>query len=79
MKDPIDTIDESVLVTVDMIEAGIDKLRTLSGDFESAHGYEDSLMEAVLRAIADGRTDKPSDLAAMVLRTSEVEFQRVCA
>ena len=64
--DPSD-VKERVAVIEDMM-----------GDFEAAHGAEDSLFEDVLRAIANG-TNKPKELAAEALKSKLIDFGRHCA
>lgn len=66
-------------MTLDEVEAEVERIRGLADDDESAHGAEDDLWEKVLRTIASGYGDKPSALAAAALKTTEIDFQRWCA
>jgi hypothetical protein len=47
-------------------------------DDEQAHGLEDDMREAVLRAIMDG-AENAKDLAEIALSTNEIKFSRWCA
>lgn len=50
-----------------------------SADDEVAHGLEDDACSHVLRAIAEGRCDRPAECAAEVLKTKALDFSRWCA
>lgn len=49
------------------------------GDNEAAHSMEDDLYFAVLKAIAEGKTDDPQSLAREALKSADIEFTRWCA
>lgn len=66
-------------MTVDEVNAEVERIRAMAGDDESAHSAEDALWEAVLRAIASGYGDKPALLASAALKTADIEFARWCA
>lgn len=61
------------------VERVVAAIRTERRDPEAAHGGEDALYEAVLRAIASGETDDPAAIAAAALKSLTVEFPRWCA
>lgn len=64
------------------IDEGLRLLRELADrDVEAAHGLEDGMREAVLRAIASGTIVGPDveRAAVAVLQTRIVEFGRYCA
>ena len=66
--------------TVADVEAEVETLRQVTGDFEYAHSLEDALLVAVLDAIASGdHVDDPAALAAAALKVAEVDFPRYCA
>lgn len=48
------------------------------GDYEAAHGMEDTLHQDVLRAIAGG-VDSPGALAFEALKTQQLDFERYTA
>lgn len=58
----------------------VEYLKTIAGDYELAHSFEDEFREKVLRAIAFGAgpADAPR-LAAIALSTSDIKFARHCA
>lgn len=62
---------EEVCYTVATIEA-------IAHDYERAHGLEDELYEAVLKAIADNAPNAAL-LAHYALKTKDIEFARYCA
>lgn len=49
------------------------------GDPEVAHSLEDDLHGAVLKAIAEKRTQDPQGIAGAALRTLSSDFARWCA
>ncbi len=51
----------------------------IARDDEAAHGEEDRLHQDVLRAIANGKCERPSECAALALGTLMIAFQRWCA
>lgn len=66
-------------MTIEEVEAEVERIRAMRGDDESAHSAEDRLWENVLRTIASGYGDKPSSLAAAALKTADIDFARWCA
>lgn len=67
-----------MLLTVEDVRAKVREISEARGDDEIAHGLEDELRERVLKAIAGGAPNA-AELAAEVLKTSDIEFQRWCA
>ena len=70
--------------TVAEVQAALDRIRALEDgpfgwDDESAHASEDALHEAVLQSIADGTAEDPAAMAALALKTTELQFSRWCA
>jgi hypothetical protein len=55
------------------------KAVALSGDDERAHVLEYALYVWTLQLIADKATTEPEKLAAMVLKTGDIDFGRYCA
>lgn len=53
-------------------------IETVAHDDEKAHGMEDALYEAVLKAIADN-TPNAALLAHYALKTKDIDFARYCA
>jgi hypothetical protein len=51
------------------------RIREMAGDSEAAHAAEDDLWQDVLEAIRDG-AENPGELAAIALRTADMEFPR---
>lgn len=66
-------------MTVDDVNAEVERIRAMAGDYETAHGAEDMLHQAVLKAIAQGDCDDPVECARVALTTEEIEFDRLCA
>jgi hypothetical protein len=66
-------------VTVTEVQKWLDSIAACARDDEAAHSSEDSLYEAVLRAIADGRAEDPREMARLALSSGEIEFARWCA
>ena len=66
-------------MTIDEVEAEVERIRAMAGDDEAAHSAEDDLWEKVLHTIASGYGDKPSSLALAALKTKDIAFQRWCA
>jgi hypothetical protein len=54
----------------------VDRVRAEKADDERAHGYEDSLWEDVLEAIAAGAKGRSRDLATEALKTKDISFGR---
>lgn len=48
-------------------------------DYDAAHGDEDTLLESVLRTIADGKSRNPATLAAEALKVKEIDYARYTA
>jgi hypothetical protein len=64
------------------IETRIEHIREFAGDDETAHGLEDDLRRDFLKAIASGEIDirwDMAELAALVLTTDDIDFERWCA
>jgi hypothetical protein len=62
------------------VKAEVRKIRKRSkSDYESAHGLEDDLYQAVLETIASGQCQDPVGLAAEALKTQRIQFKRICA
>lgn len=68
---------ERVMTLVDA-EKAVDRIKALAGDPEAAHGAEDDLRRAVLRAVADGHP-QARQLAEISLMTDAISFPRGCA
>jgi len=49
------------------------------GDYEVAHGMEDTMLVKVLTAIANGQGDSPYLLARAALQSQRITFARHCA
>lgn len=64
---------------VEKIKAQIERIRLLADDDERAHGAEDELHVAVLKAIAEDVCVDPAACAAAALKTAEIDFERWCA
>jgi hypothetical protein len=56
----------------------LERIRAMAGDDESAHSAEDDFRAAVLMDIANGAPNA-KELAAIALRTEEIDFARWCA
>ena len=69
---------KAAAVTIEYIQQELSQIREIAGDNEYAHRDEDALRHKVLHAIADG-TPNPAELAAEVLKSTEIEFCRWCA
>jgi hypothetical protein len=65
-------------MTPEQVQQGVERIRKMQDDDESAHSAEDGLREQVLEAIAAGAPDAVT-LAKEVLKTSEIHFARWCA
>ena len=61
----------------DIVRA-IEGIRQVADDFETAHTKEDDLRQAFIEHIAK-RKDPIGEKAKMILTTSEIDFDRVCA
>lgn len=61
----------------------LDKIAEVAaeGDFEKAHSLEDELLGSSLTLISTGELDGPEcvALAKLVLKSTEIVFQRACA
>jgi len=68
---------DEIKITLADVHVVLDCIKQLAGDDETAHGIEDSLHQAVLRAFARGVVDRT--LAAAALTTLKIEFARWCA
>ena len=56
----------------------LERIRAMADDDEAAHSAEDAFRAAVLADIANG-ADNAAELAAIALRTEEIDFARWCA
>lgn len=65
-------------MTVQEVRDVLAAIEADKADDESAHGSEDQLRHAVLEAIANGAPNA-LELAAEVLKSSEIRFSRWCA
>jgi hypothetical protein len=65
-------------MTVEQAIEQLERIRAMAGDDESAHGAEDDFRAAVLADIAAGAPNA-AELAAIALRTEEIDFARWCA
>lgn len=65
-------------VYLDEIEFRVGEIRDVAPDYEQAHAMEDDLFRDVLAAIADGQQGARK-LATEVLKSSEIEFPRLCS
>lgn len=61
------------------VKKWVDDLAKIIDDDESAHTEEDSIHQAVLQAIADGRCEDPRACAAEAMKTKLLDFSRWCA
>jgi hypothetical protein len=66
-------------MTIEIIEKRLEKIRSLTRDYEAAHSEEDQLYIDVLAAIASGKCEDPAGCAAAALKAQEIEFPRFCA
>lgn len=66
-------------LTLALIRASLDAIKAEAHDDEAAHVMEDELHQTVLMAIAVGRCEKPSEAAALALKSREIKFARWCA
>jgi hypothetical protein len=71
-------IERRPLTLFDVLTA-VAHIEEISGDDECAHGYEDSLHQAVLRSIALGECENPQEYAKEALKTLDLDFARWCA
>lgn len=71
---------KSKVLSVDEVEAEVERIGTMSRDYEAAHGAEDSLYEDVLKAIAKGCNQfHAQKLAKAALKTKKLSFPRYTA
>ena len=61
-----------------LIKNSIKELKSMSGDPEIAHSFEDDFYKSVLKDISNGAKDADK-LAKEVLKASKVNFERYCA
>lgn len=67
-------------MTQDEARQWVERIKDIADDDEVAHGSEDELREAVLKAIANGLpADEAQALARIALQTGEIRFSRWCA
>lgn len=67
-----------MITTRDELHAAIDALEAVTADDEMAHSEEDRIHREVLEGIANGAPN-PAGLAALALKTRELDFSRWCA
>lgn len=65
-------------MTLDEVLQRVAHIESINADDEAAHSEEDQLHQAVLQAIALG-SPYPQELAALALKTRDIEFARWCA
>jgi len=65
-------------MTIEEVCATVITIEAIAHDYECAHGLEDALYEAVLKAIADNAPNAAL-LAHYALKTKDIEFARHCA
>ena len=60
------------------VSEGVARVEASMDDPEAAHGWEDALMEEILRAIATGQCKgaPPEDFATEVLKVKDLKFSR---
>ena len=63
-------------MTADDVKRFVNEIEILAHDDEAAHAAEDRLHVAVLRIIAEGKTEDPVGLAREALATVDIEFSR---
>ena len=66
-------------MTVEEVQAEVERIRAMALDDEAAHSAEDDLWENALRAIASGETADAAGIAAAALKTKTIDFARWCA
>lgn len=66
-------------MTPDDVDSAFYDIANCSQDDEKAHGMEDKLHVAVLKAIADGTAENPQECARRALKTCDLDFARWCA
>lgn len=69
----------TAMLTVEEVQASVQRIRDCAHDDETAHSSEDGLHQEVLAAIAEGRCSDPVACAAEALKTKDIEFCRWCA
>lgn len=73
------TINPSQEITVAYVKKRVEYIKSIMDDDEAAHGMEDDLHQAVLRAIAYGTCTDPTGCAEAALETLKLDFARWCA
>jgi hypothetical protein len=63
-------------VTLAEIRSRLAYIVEVQNDPEVAHKLEDELYYDVLRAIAEGRCEKPREAAKLTITTAEIDFPR---
>ena len=66
-------------MTPDDVDSAFYDIANCTHDDEKAHGLEDDLHHAVLRAIANGTATDPAECARRALKTLSLDFARWCA
>jgi len=67
------------MLTVADVAVRVQRIRSMAGDDEVAHGEEDLLHQDVLTAIANGRCEDVRGCARAALETVKINFARWCA
>ena len=67
--------NEKVRSVADVTMA-VGKLKEMTGDPETAHGYEDWIYIAVLHAIANEYAENPREMAREALKADDIKFER---
>ena len=63
-------------MTIEEIQASIEKIRKLSDDEERAHGEEDNLYRSFIEYIARGRPREVRRKAQLIITTKDIDFIR---
>jgi len=61
------------------IQSRVNAIRESAGDYEHAHGEEDSLREDFIRYVSTLDIPELAAKAELVLSTSTIDFPRYCA
>lgn len=66
-------------MTIQQIQARIERIKDARWDDEAAHSAEDRLREDFIRHVQSCDDPQLAVMAALVLTTNEIEFARWCA
>jgi hypothetical protein len=68
-------------LTKELAIIGVEHIRAIALDQESAHSREDDLHEWFIRCVAEGmyENEEAVEVANIVKSTSEIDFNRWCA